>query len=159
MAFFDAPGEGGNANRSVPWVVRREGLAEALAMGNFRLSGAIYDGEMASRDSVLSAGKYDVVHFNNGMHEWGYTEERYRSAFPEFVASIRKGAPAAKLTCATTTEVREKDHLENVADRTARVKERNRIAAEVVTEEDPHRRPFRVGQRTSRVLPQGRGPL
>ena len=50
--------------------------------------------------------RFDVVHFNNGLHGWGYNEEEYQKHFPELVATIRKHAPKAKLTWATTTPVR-----------------------------------------------------
>lgn len=40
---------------------------------------------------VLGQAKFDVVHFNNGMHGWGYTEQEYANAVPELVAVIRTG--------------------------------------------------------------------
>ena len=52
---------------------------------------------------VLDQCRFDVVHFNNGLHGWGYTEAGYGKAFPELVATIRKHAPKAKLIWATTT--------------------------------------------------------
>jgi hypothetical protein len=55
---------------------------------------------------VLGQVTFDVVHFNNGMHGWGYTEDEYAKAVPDLVAVIRKGAPAAKLVWASTTPVR-----------------------------------------------------
>lgn len=30
-----------------------------------------------------------IVHFNNGMHGDGYTEEQYKAAFPELLTTIR----------------------------------------------------------------------
>jgi hypothetical protein len=47
---------------------------------------------------VLGQCRFDVVHFNNGLHGWGYSEEEYQKCFPELVATIRKHAPQAKLT-------------------------------------------------------------
>ena len=60
---------------------------------------------------VLDQCRFDVVHFNNGMHGWGYSEEEYGKAFPELVATIRKHAPKAKLIWATTTPVRRRGNL------------------------------------------------
>ena len=42
---------------------------------------------------VLGQATFDVVHFNNGMHGWGYTEDEYAKAVPDLVAAIRKAAP------------------------------------------------------------------
>ncbi len=32
---------------------------------------------------------FRVVHFNNGMHGWAYTEAAYKAAFPEFLRTVR----------------------------------------------------------------------
>jgi hypothetical protein len=50
--------------------------------------------------------RFDVVHFNNGMHGWTYTEDDYRRAFPSFLHTIRTSAKATKLIWATTTPVK-----------------------------------------------------
>jgi len=84
---------------------------------------------------VLGQAKFDVVHFNNGMHGWGYTEDEYARAIPELVAAIRKGAPGAKLVCATTTPVRVAQKIDKLDPKTARVKARNQAAADVMTKE------------------------
>lgn len=56
---------------------------------------------------ALDNTKFDVIHFNNGMHGWQHSEEEYRKAFPDFVASIRKHAPGAKLIWAATTPLKQ----------------------------------------------------
>jgi hypothetical protein len=33
---------------------------------------------------VIAVG-FNIVHFNNGMHGWSYTETQYREAFPAFL--------------------------------------------------------------------------
>lgn len=84
---------------------------------------------------VMSQTKFDAVHFNNGLHGWGYTEEQYAAAFPEFVKTIREAAPNAKLVWATTTPMRVGNKLGEFSDKTARVKARNAIAAKIVAAE------------------------
>lgn len=84
---------------------------------------------------VLGQAKFDVVHFNNGMHGWGYTEEEYAKAIPELVTTIRKGASGAKLVWATTTPVRVSGKPAEIDPKTDRVKARNKAAAEVMTKE------------------------
>jgi lysophospholipase L1-like esterase len=56
---------------------------------------------------VLDNTKFDIIHFNNGMHGWQHTEEEYREAFPKFLATIRSHAPSAKLIWANTTGLKE----------------------------------------------------
>ena len=46
---------------------------------------------------MLGQAKFDAVHFNNGLHGWGYTEDESAKALPDLVATIRMGAPGAKL--------------------------------------------------------------
>jgi hypothetical protein len=84
---------------------------------------------------VLGQCRFDVVHFNNGLHGWGYSESDYREHFPELIAAIRKHAPKAKLIWATTTPVRTAKDLSVVADNTKRVQARNKIAQEIVSKE------------------------
>jgi lysophospholipase L1-like esterase len=79
---------------------------------------------------VLSQARFDVVHFNNGLHGWGYTEDEYARALPALVDAIRKGAPGARLVWASTTPVRVAGSPDRLDPKTERVKARNRAAAE-----------------------------
>jgi hypothetical protein len=56
--------------------------------------------------TFLSESNYDVIHFNIGLHGWGYTEDDYRQYLPELLDAIRKSAPNAKLIWASTTPVK-----------------------------------------------------
>ena len=85
---------------------------------------------------VLGQAKFDVVHFNNGMHGWGYTEDEYAKAVPDLVAAIRKAAPGAKLVWASTTPVRVARQVDQLDPKTDRVKSRNAAAAEVMKREN-----------------------
>ena len=84
---------------------------------------------------VLGQCHFDVVHFNNGLHGWGYSEEEYQKAFPELVATIRKHAPQAKLIWATITPMRQAGKLDVIAENTKRVQARNQIAEAIVARE------------------------
>ena len=55
---------------------------------------------------VLSQYKFDVIHFNNGMHGWQHSEKEYNEAFPKFLATIKAHAPNAKLIWANTTTLK-----------------------------------------------------
>jgi lysophospholipase L1-like esterase len=85
---------------------------------------------------ILSEAKFDVIHFNNGMHGWGYTEEEYRQFYPQFIALLRQGAPAAKLICANTTPVRVAGKNTELDPKTERARVRNAIANEFAAKEN-----------------------
>src|SRR4051794_35556207 len=111
-----------------------------------KLGGQAYVGRLATSKSlcdpalldeislVLKQYKFDVIHFNNGLHGWDYSEEEYGRAFPELIKTIKHGAPGAKLIWATTTPIRERKEL-TIAPKTERVKARNEIALKLVTKE------------------------
>jgi hypothetical protein len=83
---------------------------------------------------VLDNNKFDVIHFNNGMHGWQHSEDEYKAAFPVYLATIRQHAPSAKLIWATTTPVTMSGKPEQLDPKTERVKVRNSIAHGFVTE-------------------------
>ena len=112
-----------------------------------RLKGKAYVGRLATSKSlgdpalaeevalVLRQMSFDVVHFNNGMHGNAYTEEEYGAAIPAILATIRHGAPNAKLILATTTDVRVKGDLSRADAKTERMVKRNAIVAEAARRE------------------------
>src|ERR1700704_3249657 len=85
---------------------------------------------------VLDETRFDVIHFNNGMHGWQHSEAEYRQAFPKLIKTIRAHAPKARLIWGTTTPLRDGkgvtgDTKAEYSDQ--RVAARNAIAAEIVT--------------------------
>lgn len=95
-------------------------MASSTSVGDPRLEQQIH--EFAETEHV----RFRVVHFNNGMHGWAYTEDQYRAQFPTFLRAVRSlTEEGGALIWASTTPVR--------ADATSgatnpRVQERNRIA-------------------------------
>lgn len=81
---------------------------------------------------LLKQYKFAVIHFNNGLHGWGYTEEQYRDGLLRLMETFKEHAAGAKLIWATTTPVRNADNLQQISERTERVKARNQIAAEIM---------------------------
>jgi hypothetical protein len=66
--------------------------------------------------------RFAVIHFNNGMHGWGYTEEAYAKGLPELVKALQAKSSGAKLVWAMTTPV----HASDAGGATnARIDERN----------------------------------
>ena len=139
----------GNGNRKLPKVLL---IGDSIARGYYgeverRLEGKATVGRLTTSKSlgdpgliaevqlVLSQTSFDVVHVNNGLHGWGYSEAEYAAALPELIAAIRTGAPKAKVVWAATTPMRVADKLDTIAENTARVKIRNELAAKVMLKE------------------------
>lgn len=74
---------------------------------------------------------FAVVHFNNGMHGWAYTEAQYREGFPAYLRSVRAlvGKHGA-LIWANTTPV--KPHANAGGATNPRIDARNAIAKSFV---------------------------
>ena len=139
----------GNGDRKLPKVLL---VGDSIARGYYgeveaRLKGKAVvarlttskslgdDGLLAEVRMILSQTAFDVVHVNNGLHGWGYTEEEYAAALPELLKVIRTGVPKAKVVWATTTPMRTLGKLETLSDKNPRVEARNAIAAKVMAKE------------------------
>jgi hypothetical protein len=99
-------------------------MAVSTSIGDPRLPRQI--AEFAAMENVT----FRVVHFNNGMHGWDYTEAQYKAAFPAFLSSV--GALTGKsgtLVWANTTPVKP-DAFNGATN--PRIEERNAIAREQV---------------------------
>jgi hypothetical protein len=75
---------------------------------------------------------FRVVHFNNGMHGWVYSELQYKRAFPSFLRAIQVSTPGARLIWATITPVKV-----NVSPgpKNSRIDSRNAIARAFIEKE------------------------
>jgi GDSL-like Lipase/Acylhydrolase family len=78
---------------------------------------------------VLKNYRFDVIHFNNGLHGKGYTEQEYARYFPQFLKTLQANAHGAKLIWTSSTPVRTGKDMSEFAPFTQRVAARNRIAA------------------------------
>jgi len=56
---------------------------------------------------MLDNTKFDVIHFNNGLHGFQTSEKEYGDAFLKLVATLKVHAPDAKLIWASTTNLKE----------------------------------------------------
>jgi hypothetical protein len=97
-------------------------MAVSTSVGDPRLAYQIT--EFAEMEKV----NFRVVHFNNGMHGWDYTEAQYKAAFPDLLHSVRSLAGKdGVLIWANITPV--KPNAFNGATN-PRIDERNKIAQE-----------------------------
>ena len=76
-------------------------MSSSTSVGDPRLPRQIR--EFAAMEQV----PFRIVHFNNGMHGWNYSEAQYKVAFPEFLRTVQSlvGKNSA-LIWATTTPVK-----------------------------------------------------
>lgn len=85
---------------------------------------------------ALSQHPYAVIHFNSGLHGWGYTEEEYARDLAKAVAFLKANANGARLVWASSTQIRTGAPKFTSYDlRNERVKARNKIAAELMAQE------------------------
>ena len=99
-------------------------MAVSTSVGDPRLPRQI--AEFATMENVT----FRVVHFNNGMHGWGYTEAQYKTAFPALLSSVRSlTGKGGRLIWANTTPV--KPNASSGATN-PRIEARNAIAQEQV---------------------------
>jgi hypothetical protein len=75
-------------------------MATSASVGDPRLALQIADFVTAE------AVHFSLVHFNNGMHGWAYSESQYERAFPSFLRAIQDSAPGARLIWTMTTPVK-----------------------------------------------------
>jgi hypothetical protein len=75
-------------------------MATSICIGDPRLPQEIVT--FAKMEDV----RFRVVHFNNGMHGWDYSEAEYKAAFPAYLVALHRIAPSAAFIWATTTPVR-----------------------------------------------------
>jgi len=75
-------------------------MASSTSVGDPRLPRQI------AEFSAMQPVSFAVVHFNNGMHGWGYTEAQFKAAFPRFLRAIHALPGHGKLIWTTITPVK-----------------------------------------------------
>lgn len=74
-------------------------FATSCGSGDARLPGQL-------RAYLEYAPAFSVIHFNNGLHGWGYDEKTYAAGLPDMVSTLRQERPASRLIWATITPLR-----------------------------------------------------
>jgi hypothetical protein len=107
-------------------------MASSICVGDPRLPEELIS--FAKMEDV----QFRVVHFNNGMHGWDYSEAEYKAGFPAYLAALHQITPGAAFIWASTTPVRKE---KEPGPTNARVDARNAIALTFVhdmTVDDQH---------------------
>ncbi|MEO6966798.1 MAG: SGNH/GDSL hydrolase family protein [Acidobacteriaceae bacterium] len=99
-------------------------FATSTASGDPRLAGQL------QAYFHMVAVRFRVIHFNNGMHGWGYTEVQYAHGLPGLLADLRVDAPGANLIWASTTPVQNDSTTGGATN--ARIEARNTAAAKLM---------------------------
>jgi len=88
---------------------------------------------LAELGLILKRYRFDVIHINNGLHGWGYTENEYKQGLQDLLKTLERHARQAKVIWCTTTPMRKAGNLSQLKKSTNdRVIERNRIATEIM---------------------------
>jgi hypothetical protein len=99
-------------------------MASSTSVGDPRIE--IQIAEFASTERV----RFSVVHFNNGMHGWAYTEAQYGAEFPKYLRAVRNLVKGNEgLIWASTTPVRSDA---DTGGTNPRIEQRNRIALPLI---------------------------
>ncbi|HEY1985648.1 MAG TPA: SGNH/GDSL hydrolase family protein [Terracidiphilus sp.] len=102
-------------------------MASSTCVGDPRLPRQIT--EFANLEHV----RFRIVHFNNGMHGWDYSEAAYKAAFPAFLHAVHSLADKdGALIWASTTPVR---NGASTGASNFRIEKRNAIALAIVKPE------------------------
>jgi lysophospholipase L1-like esterase len=75
---------------------------------------------------------FDIIHVNNGLHGWDYTEAEYEDALQYLLTYLKEQMPDATIIWASTTPMREPEQLQKPAKMNTRVKKRNTLANEIM---------------------------
>jgi hypothetical protein len=109
-------------------------LKDKAYVGQLTTSKSLGDPALIAEVSlILQQATFNVIHFNNGLHGWGYTEEEYANSFPQLIQTLKEYAPSATLIWASSTPFRSGEGMVGFDPLTERVKERNKIALEAIS--------------------------
>ena len=81
---------------------------------------------------LLNNYSFAVIHFNNGLHGYGYSNKQYADAFAGLLKTFKTYAPQAKLVWANITPTRKPGDLEQFKKTNGRVNERNLLVKRIM---------------------------
>jgi len=76
---------------------------------------------------VLRHTRFDLIHFNNGLHGFDNSDESYAEVLPKILTELREASAGAKWVLANSTPMRKPDQLEEWHPFTERIRFRNEV--------------------------------
>jgi lysophospholipase L1-like esterase len=109
--------------------VASEQLGEKATCARFATSACVADPAFhVQLDALLSQYTFALIHFNNGLHGIGYTEEEYQAGYEKALKSLQKHSPSTKLILALSTPLNEKSSANSL---NPRMNKRNKMVSEL----------------------------
>jgi len=109
--------------------VASDQLGDRATCARFATSACVADPAFhVQLEALLSQYTFALIHFNNGLHGVGYTEEEYQAGYEKALKSIQKHSPSTKLVLALSTPLNETSSANSL---NPRMNERNRIVSEL----------------------------
>lgn len=106
-----------------------EDLKESYAVARVATSAFLGDPMFLQQlQPIVEGYDFPVIHFNNGLHGWEYSEDQYADGLESVLNWLKERVPAARLIVALSTPVRDKNQPSQLDAKTQRVQERNQIA-------------------------------
>ncbi len=82
-------------------------LSEKAYGAKFTTSACVADPAFLKQlEGILSQYEFAVIHFNNGLHGFAYTEKEYRVGYERAIQYLKKRAPSARLVLALSTPLK-----------------------------------------------------
>ena len=108
-------------------------MAEGKFTADMFATSRVLDNEdyFVELNQVLKDVKYDVIHFNNGLHGWHQTEEEYKNNIERGISFIKEKQPQAQLILVTSTARTEVEHPEIKHKENEIILKRNEIIKEL----------------------------
>ncbi len=69
---------------------------------------------LSGLDGMLAHNRYDVIHFNNGLHGFHLPAEAYEALYGKAVEHLLEKAPGAKLVLGLSTPISNGEHTERM---------------------------------------------
>ncbi|NLL83290.1 MAG: SGNH/GDSL hydrolase family protein [Lentisphaerae bacterium] len=76
---------------------------------------------------------FAIIHFNNGLHGWDYSESTYAAGLTNALDFITSHSPQSRIVLATSTPVRDKNNLQQFDPVNERVIKRNQLMLEIAS--------------------------
>ena len=84
----------------------KDGLKGKAYVARYTTSRGILDPVLFEEiKTIIKHHKFDVIHFNNGLHGYHYTPEQYERGLKKLIALLKKYGQGAELIGATSTRV------------------------------------------------------